>query len=137
MNNVYGAVHPDMVQCMRLLGRLSYVFSDTAEALNQQHKATLISERCNGLDHAQTIMEYVSPLPLYESILDSHGTFHVRESRYCGFIEAALSSAILVANSLWRKPPDHGSNRCKFFSSYSSFLLGEYWRDSLHCSGLR
>uniref|UniRef100_A0A914DXN8 Clustered mitochondria protein homolog n=1 Tax=Acrobeloides nanus TaxID=290746 RepID=A0A914DXN8_9BILA len=59
MNNIYGAVHPDMVQCMRLLGRLAYVFSDTSEALNQQHKATLISERCNGLDHTQTIMEYI------------------------------------------------------------------------------
>ena len=28
--------------------------------MNQQHKATLMSERCNGLDHGHTIVEYVS-----------------------------------------------------------------------------
>ncbi|VDD87948.1 unnamed protein product [Enterobius vermicularis] len=59
MNNVYGAMHPDMAQCMRLLARLSYILGDPAEALSQQHKATLMSERCNGLDNAGTIVEYV------------------------------------------------------------------------------
>lgn len=59
MNNVYGAMHPDMAQCMRLLARLSYILGDPAEALAQQHKAALMSERCNGLDSANTILEYV------------------------------------------------------------------------------
>ncbi|VDN06962.1 unnamed protein product [Thelazia callipaeda] len=60
MNNVYGAMHSDMAQCMRLLARLSYILGDPAEALSQQHKATLMSERCNGLDDANTIMEYLN-----------------------------------------------------------------------------
>lgn len=60
MNSVYGAVHSDMVQCMHLLARLSYILGDPAEALSQQHKATLLSERCNGLDSANTVIEYVS-----------------------------------------------------------------------------
>uniref|UniRef100_A0A158R5N9 Clustered mitochondria protein homolog n=1 Tax=Syphacia muris TaxID=451379 RepID=A0A158R5N9_9BILA len=60
MNNVYGAMHPDMAQCMRLLARLSYILGDPAEALSQQHKATLMSERCNGLDNASIIVEYLN-----------------------------------------------------------------------------
>uniref|UniRef100_A0A915BII9 Clustered mitochondria protein homolog n=3 Tax=Parascaris univalens TaxID=6257 RepID=A0A915BII9_PARUN len=60
MNNVYGAMHPDMAQCMRLLARLSYILGDPAEALAQQHKAALMSERCNGLDSANTILEYLN-----------------------------------------------------------------------------
>ncbi|VDM07069.1 unnamed protein product [Wuchereria bancrofti] len=60
MNSVYGAVHSDMAQCMRLLARLSYILGDPSEALSQQHKATLMSERCNGLDSANTIIEYLN-----------------------------------------------------------------------------
>jgi protein TIF31 len=44
---------------MRLLARLAYVLGDPGEALAQQHKATLVSERCNGIDHANTLLEYV------------------------------------------------------------------------------
>uniref|UniRef100_A0A158Q8H9 Clustered mitochondria protein homolog n=1 Tax=Elaeophora elaphi TaxID=1147741 RepID=A0A158Q8H9_9BILA len=60
MNSVYGAVHSDMAQCMRLLARLSYILGDPSEALSQQHKATLMSERCNGLDSANTVIEYLN-----------------------------------------------------------------------------
>jgi len=60
MNNVYGALHSDMAPCMRLLARLAYVLGDPGEALAQQHKATLVSERCFGVDHANTVSEYVS-----------------------------------------------------------------------------
>lgn len=67
MNNVYGAVHSDMAQCMRLLARLSYILGDPAEALSQQHKATLMSERCNGLDDASTVVEYVSCIQTLQS----------------------------------------------------------------------
>ncbi|VDK46366.1 unnamed protein product, partial [Gongylonema pulchrum] len=58
MNNVYGAMHGDMAECMRLLARLSYILGDPSEALSQQHKATLMSERCIGLDGANTVAEY-------------------------------------------------------------------------------
>lgn len=71
MNNVYGAVHSDMAQCMRLLARLSYILGDPAEALSQQHKATLMSERCNGLDSANTVVEYVSHLLCSISVLQN------------------------------------------------------------------
>ncbi|VDK79802.1 unnamed protein product [Litomosoides sigmodontis] len=60
MNSVYGAMHSDMAQCMRLLARLSYILGDPSEALSQQHKATLMSERCNGLDNANTVIEYLN-----------------------------------------------------------------------------
>ncbi|EJD73915.1 eukaryotic translation initiation factor [Loa loa] len=60
MNTVYGAMHSDMVKCMRLLARLSYILGDPPEALSQQHKATLMSERCNGLDSANTVIEYLN-----------------------------------------------------------------------------
>ena len=59
MTSVYGAIHPELSQGLRSLARLSYILGDNAEALSQQHKATLISERCNGLDHSTTIQEYI------------------------------------------------------------------------------
>lgn len=64
LNNVYGAIHAELPQCMRLLARLAYILGDHQEALGQQHKAVLISERCNGLDHVNTIQEYTH-LALY------------------------------------------------------------------------
>lgn len=64
LNNVYGAMHPENAQCLRMLARLSYIMGDSQEALAIQQRAVLMSERVNGIDHPYTISEYVSlPLP--------------------------------------------------------------------------
>ena len=62
-NNVYGPLHSDIVQCLRLLGRINYVLGDYQEACSFQQKAVLMSEKVNGIDHAHTITEYVSCAP--------------------------------------------------------------------------
>ena len=59
-NNVYGPLHSDIVQCLRLLGRINYLLSEYEEACLFQQKAALMSERVNGIDHPHTITEYVS-----------------------------------------------------------------------------
>lgn len=59
LNNVYGAMHPENAQCLRMLARLSYIMGDSQEALAIQQRAVLMSERVNGIDHPYTIMEYV------------------------------------------------------------------------------
>lgn len=59
-NNVYGPLHSDIVQCLRLLGRINYVLGDYQEATSFQQKAVLMSEKVNGIDHPHTISEYVS-----------------------------------------------------------------------------
>ncbi|XP_050028808.1 clustered mitochondria protein homolog isoform X1 [Dermacentor andersoni] len=64
MNNVYGALHPEIAQCLRLLARLCYVMGDHLEAMAYQQKAVLMSERVNGIDHPYTITEYTH-LALY------------------------------------------------------------------------
>lgn len=64
LNNVYGAMHPEIAQCLRMLARLSYLMGDHAEALSYQQKAVLMSERVNGIDHPNTITEYTH-LALY------------------------------------------------------------------------
>ncbi|XP_064460809.1 clustered mitochondria protein homolog [Ornithodoros turicata] len=64
MNNVYGAMHPEIAQCLRLLARLNYIMGDYAEAMAYQQKAVLMSERVNGIDHPHTITEYTH-LALY------------------------------------------------------------------------
>lgn len=63
LNNVYGAMHPEIAQCLRMLARLNYIMGDHAEATAFQQKAVLMSEKVNGIDHPYTITEYVSPLP--------------------------------------------------------------------------
>lgn len=64
LNNVFGAMHPENAQCLRMLARLSYIMGDPQEALAIQQRAVLMSERVNGIDHPCTIMEY-SHLALY------------------------------------------------------------------------
>lgn len=59
LNNVYGAMHPEICTCLRLLARLNYIMGDYAEAMAQQQKAVLMSERVFGIDHPNTITEYV------------------------------------------------------------------------------
>ena len=60
----YGAMHPEIAQCLRMLARLNYIMGDHAEALAFQQKAVLMSERVNGIDHPYTITEYTH-LALY------------------------------------------------------------------------
>ena len=64
LNNVYGAMHPEIAQCLRMLARLSYIMGDYSEAMAYQQKAVLMSERVNGIDHPHTITEYTA-LALY------------------------------------------------------------------------
>ena len=60
LNNVYGAMHPEIAQCLRMLARLNYIMGDYLEAMSFQQKAVLMSEKVNGIDHPYTITEYVS-----------------------------------------------------------------------------
>lgn len=62
LNSVYGAMHPEIVQCLRMLARLNYIMGEHVEAMAYQQKAVLMSERVNGIDHPYTITEYVSVL---------------------------------------------------------------------------
>jgi len=64
LNNVYGAMHPEIAQCLRMLARLNYIMGVHQEALSCQQKAVLMSERVNGLEHPYTITEYTH-LALY------------------------------------------------------------------------
>uniref|UniRef100_T1ITX2 Clustered mitochondria protein homolog n=1 Tax=Strigamia maritima TaxID=126957 RepID=T1ITX2_STRMM len=64
LNNVYGAMHPEIAQCLRMLARLNYIMGDHGEAMSYQQKAVLMSERVNGIDHPHTITEYTH-LALY------------------------------------------------------------------------
>lgn len=69
LNNVYGAMHSENSQCLRMLARLCYIMGDLPEAVNIQQRAVLMSERVNGIDHPYTISEYVCVFFLFHSIL--------------------------------------------------------------------
>ncbi|XP_059389031.1 clustered mitochondria protein homolog isoform X2 [Carassius carassius] len=63
-NNVYGAMHVEICACLRLLARLNYIMGDHPEALSNQQKAVLMSERVLGIENPNTIQEYMH-LALY------------------------------------------------------------------------
>ncbi|XP_031751987.1 clustered mitochondria protein homolog isoform X2 [Xenopus tropicalis] len=63
-NNVYGAMHVEICACLRLLARLNYIMGDYSEALSNQQKAVLMSERIQGVEHPSTVQEYMH-LALY------------------------------------------------------------------------
>ncbi|CAG5872673.1 unnamed protein product [Menidia menidia] len=58
-SSVCGILHEDVCTCLRLLGRLSYVLGENADALSYQEKAVMGSERVQGVDHPQTIQDYI------------------------------------------------------------------------------
>uniref|UniRef100_A0A6M2E259 Putative translation initiation factor eif3 subunit n=1 Tax=Xenopsylla cheopis TaxID=163159 RepID=A0A6M2E259_XENCH len=64
LNNVYGAMHPEIAQCLRMIARLNYIMGEHQDAMAYQQKAVLMSERVNGIDHPYTITEYAH-LALY------------------------------------------------------------------------
>lgn len=64
LTNVYGALHPEICMCLRLLARLNYILGDYAEAMSTQHKAVMMCERLLGVDSPQAITEYTH-LSLY------------------------------------------------------------------------
>nr|CAB3231841.1 clustered mitochondria protein homolog [Phallusia mammillata] len=63
-NNVYGAVHGEIAACYRHIARLNYMMSEHAEAISNQQKAAILSERMFGIDHVTAISDHVS-LALY------------------------------------------------------------------------
>ncbi|KAM3601450.1 uncharacterized protein V6R79_013123 [Siganus canaliculatus] len=63
-SSVCGVLHEDVCMCLRLLGRISYIVGDYADALRHQEKALMSSERIQGIDHPQTIQDYTH-LALY------------------------------------------------------------------------
>uniref|UniRef100_A0A8C5LUA4 Clustered mitochondria protein homolog n=1 Tax=Leptobrachium leishanense TaxID=445787 RepID=A0A8C5LUA4_9ANUR len=63
-NNVYGAIHVEICACLRLLARLNYIMGDYSEALLNQQKAVIMSERILSIEHPSTIHEYIN-LALY------------------------------------------------------------------------
>ncbi|CAL8134648.1 unnamed protein product [Orchesella dallaii] len=64
LNNVYGAMHPDIALCLRSLARLNYVMGEHADAMAYQQKALFMAERILGVEHPTTILEYTH-LALY------------------------------------------------------------------------
>ncbi|CAB3402315.1 unnamed protein product [Caenorhabditis bovis] len=60
MTNVYGVMHPELAHSMRTLARLSHILQENSDALNNQHKAVIMSERMNGLEAGSTIVEYIN-----------------------------------------------------------------------------
>lgn len=64
LSNVYGALHPDICMCLRLLARLNYIMGEFGEAYLTQHKTVMMCERLLGLDSSQLVAEYLH-LALY------------------------------------------------------------------------
>lgn len=60
MMNIYGPLHPELALCLRFMARMAYAMGDYPDALAQQNRALLISERCNGIDHFETISDYIN-----------------------------------------------------------------------------
>lgn len=64
MNNVFGAMHPEIVRCLSTLARIHYLQKQYKEAVSSQQKAVLMCEKLHGIDSALCIPEYVK-LALY------------------------------------------------------------------------
>ena len=119
LNNVYGAMHPEISQCLRMLARLNYIMGDHGEAMAFQQKAVLMSEKVNGIDHPYTITEYVS-FPRYakQICIDNVSASFEGSSRFILFrklsshdcLEIAISRTLPDGFSLWRRSSRNGNH---------------------------
>lgn len=60
MSSIYGPLHPDITLCYRLMARMAFAMGDYQDSLSQQHRALMISERYYGIDHCETIVDYIN-----------------------------------------------------------------------------
>ncbi|XP_032388908.1 clustered mitochondria protein homolog isoform X2 [Etheostoma spectabile] len=58
-SSVCGVLHEDVCMCLRLLGQICYILGEYADALSHQEKVVMTTERIKGIDHPQTIQEYI------------------------------------------------------------------------------
>ncbi|XP_034062393.1 clustered mitochondria protein homolog isoform X4 [Gymnodraco acuticeps] len=58
-SSVCGVLHEDVCMCLRLLGRICYILGEYADALSHQEKVAITSERIQGIDHPQTVQDYI------------------------------------------------------------------------------
>ncbi|XP_073438771.1 clustered mitochondria protein homolog [Dendrobates tinctorius] len=58
-NSVYGAIHPDIAMCLRLLARVKFILGDITEALDNQQKAVIMAERTLCYDSSIVVQDYV------------------------------------------------------------------------------
>ncbi|KAK4336525.1 hypothetical protein RND71_044241 [Anisodus tanguticus] len=68
LNNVYGAMHPEIIRCLRMLARLSYIMGDFVEAMSCQQKAVLMSEKVNGIDHSNKLSSFLRSIQGFKAI---------------------------------------------------------------------
>lgn len=107
LNNVYGAMHPEIAQCLRMLARLNYIMGDYLEAMSFQQKAVLMSEKVNGIDHPYTITEYVSNFHfqlfhyLFIFFSDAFGSVLFCQFTNIYFIKIFISRKIFTFDGLW------------------------------------
>ncbi|KAF2267787.1 hypothetical protein CC78DRAFT_489715 [Lojkania enalia] len=90
---IYGVLHPEVSRVYHALSNLLYNLDDKNAAVELAHKAVIVSERTLGVDHADTVLNYLN-LGLFE-----HAT---------GNTQAALKY-VRHALELWKiiYGPDH------------------------------
>jgi len=94
---VYGPTHPKSVEIHLLLAITQYHLGDFAEALENQKRATMISERINGLDHYLTAQLF-STLALFSHHVAASSKSDLRGSNKKNDAEEYYLSARLYLN---------------------------------------
>jgi protein TIF31 len=62
---IYGVLHPEVARVYHTLSNLLFNLEDKAAAVELAHKAVIVSERTLGVDHAETLLNYLN-LGLFE-----------------------------------------------------------------------
>lgn len=62
---IYGVLHPEVARVYHQLSNLLYTLEEKSAAVELAHKAVIVSERTLGVDHAETVLNYLN-LGLFE-----------------------------------------------------------------------
>uniref|UniRef100_A0AC35TFP8 Clu domain-containing protein n=1 Tax=Rhabditophanes sp. KR3021 TaxID=114890 RepID=A0AC35TFP8_9BILA len=64
MNYIYGSLHPDMANSLKLLAKLHYLTNNHEEAYESMQKSIMITEKVTSIDHVHLVSDYIN-LALY------------------------------------------------------------------------
>ena len=120
LNNVYGAMHPEIAQCLRMLARLNYIMGEHSEAMAYQQKAVLMSERVNGIDHPYTITEYTH-LALYCFANSQISMVSTDVSAFSHIFEDMQN---IITNHMLTTIPLRGGESVFFYAGVISLITG-------------
>ena len=131
---IYGPVHSESGQAYAGFAMFLFNLEDPVQAVLYQRRAVIVSERCNGIDSAQTLQQYVSA---WEFVVFSFSKSKSNNTSYVfvdelGLLRICCGKSIAWAQVYEVRPEPLEVSQHRIPSRYSYTFCKSFWIS--HCS---